>query len=127
SLDSLPPNQWVLLSPAEHGAPTRSWGSATFDNARGEILYWGGGPGGDGAGDVEAYDPGKNGWRAADNAPEFPERAWDRGVRSAGVTFRGAPWTDHARRIYAYDPVSRRLIMMRTIRSTTGYDPAALR
>lgn len=126
-LDSLPVNQWVLLNRSEHGAPTRSWGSATFDAARGEILYWGGGHCGYGGSDVDAYDPETNRWRAADNAPEFPERAWDRGVRSAGVTFRGAPWTDHGRRIYAYDPVSRKMIMMRTIRSTTGYEPEALR
>ena len=126
-LDSIAANQWTLLSSSERGAPTRSWGSATFDSARGEILYWGGGHCGYGGSDVDAYDPGTNRWRAADNAPEFPERAWDRGVRSAGVTFRGAPWTDHGRRIYAYDPVSRKMIMMRTIRSTTGYDPEALR
>jgi hypothetical protein len=126
-LESLPANEWVLLKPSEQGAPTRSWGSATFDTARGEILYWGGGHCSYGGSDVDAYDPGTNRWRAADNAPEFPERLWDRGVRSAGVTFRGAPWTDHGRRIYAFDPVSRRMIMMRTIRLTTGYEPAALR
>lgn len=127
NLNSLPPNQWVLLNGGEQEVPARTWGSATFDSSRGEILYWGGGHCGYGGGDVDAYDPGRNRWRFADGAPEFPERAWDKGVRLAGVTFRGAPWTDHGRRIYAYDPVSRKMIMMRTIRSTTGYNPEALR
>lgn len=126
-LDSFPANQWVLLNGGDQNVPTRSWGSATFDTARGEILYWGGGHCGYGGSDVDAYDPGLNHWRFADSAPEFPERAWDKGGRLAGVTFRGAPWTDHGRRIYAYDPVSRKMIMMRTIRSTTGYDPEGLR
>jgi hypothetical protein len=126
-LQKLPVNQWVLLSDSDRGAPVRTWGSATFDTARGEILYWGGGHCGYGGSDVDAYDVAANQWRAADRAPEFPERAWDKGVRLAGVTFRGAPWTDHGRRIYAYDPVSRKMIMMRSIRLATGYNPEALR
>jgi hypothetical protein len=125
-LDSLPSNQWVLLNGGEQGVPARSWGSATFDTARGELLYWGGGHCGYGGNDVDAYNPATNRWRFA-GVPEFPERAWDKGARLAGVTFRGAPWTDHGRRIYAYDPVSRKMIMMRTIRLTAGYEPGALR
>lgn len=126
-IDALPPDQWVLLSGAKQGAPVRTWGSATFDSARGEILYWGGGHCGYGGSDVDAFDPVEGRWRAADATPEFPERTWNKGVRLAGVTFQGAPWTDHGRRIYAFDPVSRRMIMARTIRSTTGYDPELLR
>jgi hypothetical protein len=126
SLDTLPQNQWVLLSGRNQGAPVRTWGTATFDSARGEILYWGGGHCGYGGSDVDAFDPRTGQWRAADAAPEFPMRAWDKGVRLAGVTFQGAPWTDHGRRIYAYDPVRRKMIMVRTIRSTTGYDPELL-
>ena len=38
---------------------------------------------------------------------------------------RGA-LTEHGRRIYASDPVSKTMIMVRTIRSTTGYDPELL-
>jgi hypothetical protein len=75
---------------------------------------------------VDAYDPKGNRWRVADDAPEFPERAWNKGVRSGGVTFRGAPWTEHGRKIYAHDPVSRRMILVMAIRLTTGYDPEAL-
>jgi hypothetical protein len=117
----------VLLRGPVQEAPVRTWGSATFDTDRGELLYWGGGHCGYGGNDVDAYDPAANRWRAAEAAPEFPQRAWDKGVRLAGVTFRGGPWTDHGRRIYAYDPVSRKMIMARGIRLTTGYDPEALR
>jgi hypothetical protein len=116
----------VLLERCQQGAPVRTWGSATFDSARGEILYWGGGHCGYGGSDVDAFDVAAKQWRAADPAPEFPERAWDKGVRLAGVTFQGAPWTEHGRRIYASDPVSKTMIMVRTIRSTTGYDPELL-
>ncbi|MCZ2079278.1 MAG: hypothetical protein LC130_30285 [Bryobacterales bacterium] len=126
-LDSLPLNQWVLLNNTKESAPVRTWGSATFDTTRGEILYWGGGHCGYGGSDVDAYSLETNRWRFADDAPEFPERAWDLGVRSAGVTFRGSPWTEHGRRIYAYDPVSGNMIMAIGIRLTTGYDPEALR
>jgi hypothetical protein len=124
---SLPPNQWVALSDPAQAAPVRTWGSATFDQQRGEILYWGGGHCGYGGSDVDAYDVGAGRWRSAGPAPEFPERLWDKGVRLAGVTFRGAPWTDHGRRIYAHDPVSGKMIMVRGIRLTAGYDPEALR
>jgi hypothetical protein len=124
---AMAPNRWVLLREPTPAAPVRTWGSATFDTDRGEVLYWGGGHCGYGGNDVDAYDPAANRWRAADAAPEFPQRAWDKGVRLAGVTFRGAPWTDHGRRIYAYDPVSHGMIMARGIRLTTGYDPETLR
>ena len=126
AFDQLPTGQWVLLSGSQEGAPVRTWGTATFDNTRGEILYWGGGHCGYGGSDVDAFDVGANRWRAVDPAPEFPERAWNKSSRPAGVTFSGAPWMDHGRRIYAFDPVSRKMIMAREIRSTTGYDPGLL-
>ena len=118
----------VKRMPSEGGAaPVRTWGSATFDSDRRRILYWGGGHCGYGGNDVDAYDVDAQRWPAAKTAPEFPHRAWDHGVRLAGLTFQGAPWTDHGRRIYAYDPISRRMVMARTIRLTTGYDPELLR
>jgi Galactose oxidase, central domain len=126
-LDSLPSNQWLRLETAGRAAPVRTWGSATYDPDRRQILYWGGGHCGYGGSDVDAYDVEANTWRAAEGAPEFPHRAWDHGVRLAGITFEGKPWTDHGRRIYAYDPVSRRMVMARTIRLAAGYDPELLR
>lgn len=126
-LAALGENRWVLLSEPGMAAPTRTWGSATFDSDRGQILYWGGGHCGYGGSDVDGYDIAAHTWRSLDRVPEFPEHTWDKGVRPAGVTFQGAPWTEHGRRIYAYDPISRKLVMMRRIRLTTGYDPEGLR
>ncbi len=127
TLGSLPENRWVLLDQPSWSAPTRTWGSATFDTERGQILYWGGGHCGYGGNDVESYNADAYIWRSLDAAPEYPERTWDKGVRLAGVTFQGKPWTEHGRRIYAYDPVSHRMVMTRRIRLTTGYDPEGLR
>ena len=126
-LRTLPVNQWVHLENPGRAAPSRTWGSATLDTDRGRILYWGGGHCGYGGSDVDAYDIAAHTWLSGNPTPEYPERAWKLGVRSAGVTFAGKPWMTHGRRIYSYDPVSRKMIMVRPIRLTTGYDPEALR
>lgn len=117
------PNQWVQLAGA---GQARTWGSATLDAARGQILYWGGGHCGYEGNDVDVYDIETQSWRPGPSA-EFPQRAWERGARLAGVTFDGAPWTEHGRKIYAHDPVSRKMILVRPVRLTTGYEPEALR
>jgi hypothetical protein len=126
-LANLPLNQWVLLADPERVAPTRTWGSATFDTNRGQILYWGGEHCGYEGNDVDAYDVAAHTWRSGGPAPEYPERLWNHGVRLAGVTFQGRPWTVHGRKMYAYDPGSRKMIMTRPIQLTTGYDPIPLR
>jgi len=126
-LDDLPENRWVLLSNPGRSAPTRTWGSATFDTDREQILYWGGGHCGYGGSDVDMYDVAKHTWRPGETAPEYPERLWNNGVREAGVTFGGRPWMEHGRRTYAYDPVSHKMILMRRVRLTTGYEPPLLR
>jgi N-acetylneuraminic acid mutarotase len=123
-LDHLPDNRWVLLKNPGRAAPTRTWGGATFDTDREQILYWGGGHCGYGGSDVDMYDVAAHTWRSSDAAPEYPERLWNHGVREAGVTFGGRPWMEHGRRIYAYDPVSRQMIVVRRLRLTTGYEPA---
>ncbi|PYT29409.1 MAG: hypothetical protein DMG58_16385, partial [Acidobacteria bacterium] len=51
-LDHLPDNHWVLLRDPGRTAPTRTWGGATFDTDREQILYWGGGHCGYGGSDV---------------------------------------------------------------------------
>jgi hypothetical protein len=126
-LQALVPNHWIQLAGPGRAAPTRTWGSATFDSGLRRILYWGGGHCGYEASDVDAYDVTANTWRTGDPSPESPERLWNHGVRLAGVTFHGLPWTEHGRRIYAYDPVSRKMIMAHPIRLTTGYEPEGLR
>jgi hypothetical protein len=126
-LRTLPVNQWVHLSSPSRAAPVRTWGSATFDTDHGQILYWGGEHCGYQGNDVDAYDVHSHTWIGKEPVPESPERNWNHGVRLAGVTFQGKPWTVHGRRIYAYDPVSHKMIMTRPIRSSTGYDPEMLR
>lgn len=123
-LDQLPENRWVLLANPGRAAPTRTWGGATFDTDREQILYWGGGHCGYGGNDVDMYDVANHTWRSSDAAPEYPERLWNHGVREAGVTFSGKPWMEHGRRTYAYDPVSHKMILVRRLRLTTGYEPA---
>jgi hypothetical protein len=126
-LRALPVNQWVPLKEPGRTAPTRSWGSATFDSDRGRILYWGGGHCSYGGSDVDSYDVAQHTWVSSSAAPEYPHRQWNHGVRLAGVTFGGNPWTEHGRRIYAYDPISRKMIMVHPIRLTTSYEPESLR
>ena len=123
---SIPINQWVKLNRGGQAAPTRTWGSATFDTRRGEILYWGGGHCGYEGNDVDAFNVELDAWHNGTN-PEYPERLWNHGVRLAGVTFQGGPWTEHGRRTYAYDPVQRKMIMVHQIRLTTGYEPGWLK
>jgi hypothetical protein len=124
--DAVPVNQWVMLNRGGRAAPTRTWGSATFDTGRGEILYWGGGHCGYEGNDVDAFNVALDAWHNGSD-PEYPERLWNHGVRLAGVTFKGGPWTDHGRKTYAYDPVHQKMIMVRSIRLTTGYEPEWLR
>jgi hypothetical protein len=125
-LGEMPVNQWVHLADPGRVATTRTWGSATFDSDRGLLLYWGGGHCGYEGSDVDAYDLEAHTWRGVDPEPEYPERLWNHAARLAGVTFSGAPWCEHGRKTYAYDPVSRRMILALPIRLTTGYEPAAL-
>jgi hypothetical protein len=75
---------------------------------------------------VDSYDIEANTWTSSAEAVEYPHRLWARGVRLAGVSFDGNPWTEHGRRVYAYDPTSKRLLCVVPIRLTTGYDPACL-
>ncbi|MGE3805639.1 MAG: hypothetical protein AB7K24_13265, partial [Gemmataceae bacterium] len=125
-LAKLPENRWVRLQPARV-APTRTWGSATFDSERGRILYWGGGHCGYGGTDVDMYDVAANNWVSSSEAPEYPHRLWNVGVSLAGVTFGGNPWTVHGRRVYAFDPISKKMISVRPVQLTTGYVPDMLR
>jgi hypothetical protein len=125
-LKNLPANRWVLLDNPGFVAPARTWGSATFDTNRGRILLWGGGHCGYGGSDVDEYLVAEHTWVGSVGEPEFLERTWNLGVREAGVTFRGAPWATHGRKVFAYDPVLRKMLCVRSILLTAGYDPAAL-
>jgi hypothetical protein len=122
----MPDNQWVLLSDPGRSAPLRSWGSCSFDTKRGWIIYWGGGHCGYGGNDYDFYDVEENTWISRPVTPEYPERAWDKGINPAGVTFAGGPWMRHGRKVYAYDPVSDKVVNMKRVSLTAGYEPEVL-
>lgn len=124
-LEAIKANRWVLLKGPGRAAPARTWGGATFDSDRERILYWGGGHCGYGGNDVDAYSVSQHTWTGA-AAPDFPERAWNHGVRLAGLTFGGRLWTTHGRKVFAYDPAGKRMINVHPLRLTTGYEPAWL-
>ncbi len=121
-LRNIPVNRWVHLANPGRVAPLRTWGTATFDTDRGAILYWGGEHCGYSGSDVDEYLVDQHTWRG-EREPEYPGRGFDKGVALAGVTFSGAPFTVHGRKIYAYDPVSKRMIIVRPLNLTDGYQP----
>ena len=126
-LDSLPENEWVLLADPGRVAPFRTWGSCAFDTDRGQIIYWGGGHNSYEGNDYDFYDVAEHTWISSPVISDYPEHAWNRGVNLAGVTFAGAPWVRHGRKIFAYDPVSRKVINTKRVYLTAGYDPEPLR
>lgn len=124
---NMSPNRWFLLDGAGRPGTLRTWGSCSFDTDRGRIVYWGGGHCGYGGSDYDLYDVAQNTWIASPVVAEYPERAWDRGVNAAGVTFSGVPFVRHGRRVYAYDPVSHLVVSTKSILLTAGYEPEPLR
>ena len=126
---NLPVNQWVLLENPGRAAPLRTWGSCAFDTDKNRIVYWGGGHCGYGGDDYDFYDIEEHTWTPSPVAAGYPERNWDKsgGVYPAGLMLSGAPFMRHGRKCYAYDPVSRRIVNMRYIHLTAGYEPDALK
>jgi hypothetical protein len=122
----MPANRWVEFTNPGRVAPLRTWGSCSFDTHKGRLIYWGGDHCGYGGSEYDFYDVAENTWISSPIVTEYPERAWDKGINPAGVTFSGAPWMRHGRKIYAYDPVSRLVINMKTVLLTAGYEPKPL-
>lgn len=125
----MPVNQWVLFDNPGRVAPLRTWGSCSFDTHKGRIVYWGGGHCGYGGNDYDFYDVEENTWIPCPLLGEYPERNWDKsgGVYPAGLMISGAPFMRHGRKCYAYDPVSRRIVNMKYIYLTAGYEPEFLK
>ncbi|HRE52195.1 MAG TPA: kelch repeat-containing protein [Flavitalea sp.] len=126
-IQGMPDNQWIHFPDPGRKAIIRTWGSCAFDTDRGRIITWGGGHCGYGGNDYDSYDVAEHTWIASPHEAEYPERAWDKGINQGGVTFNGSPWMTHGRKIYAYDPVSRKIINMKTVSLTAGYDPQILK
>lgn len=126
-LAAMPTNRWVRLPEPGRAAELRTWGSCAFDTDNGRIIYWGGGHCGYGGGEYDLFDLENNTWLSRPLIPEYPARSWHHGINPHGVTFSGAPWIRHGRKIYAYDPVSRKIINTKCIYLTSGYAPVALK
>jgi hypothetical protein len=124
---TVPANQWIHFDNPGRAAPLRTWGSSSFDTDRSRIIYWGGGHCGYGGSDYDFYDVEENTWISSPTVTEYSERAWDLGVNPAGVTFSGAPFIRHGRKVYAYDPVSKLIINTKRILLTGGYEPVGLK
>jgi len=124
---SMPVNRWIHFDDPGRIAPLRTWGSCAFDTEKGRIIYWGGGHCGYGGNDYDLYDVEQNTWISSPVVTEYPERAWDKGINPGGVTFSGNPWIRHGRKIYAWDPVSRKIINTKTVYLTGGYEPDPLK
>ncbi len=120
------PNRWVRFDGAGRAAPMRTWGSCAFDTDKGRIVYWGGGHCGYGGSDYDFYDVEQNTWISSPLEAEYPERAWDLGINPGGVTFGGGPWVRHGRKVYAYDPVSGKVVNTKRVNLTAGYQPGLL-
>ena len=123
----MPANQWVLLGAPGRPGVLRTWGSCSFDVENSRIVYWGGDHCGYGGSDYDLYDLARNTWIPSPVTAEYPERAWDRGINPAGVTFSGVPFVRHGRKVYAWDPVSKLIVNTKTILLTSGYAPELLR
>jgi hypothetical protein len=120
-------NRWVHFADPGRIAPVRTWGSCAFDTDKGRIIYWGGGHCGYGGNDYDFYNVEQNTWVTSPIRAEYPERAWDKGISPGGVTFNGNPWMTHGRKVYAYDPVSRKVINTKIVHLTGGYEPDPLK
>ncbi|MGC1243747.1 MAG: kelch repeat-containing protein [Chryseosolibacter sp.] len=126
-IHGMPDNEWVLFDNPGRVAPVRTWGSTAFDTDKSRIIYWGGGHCGYGGNDYDFYDVKQNTWMPGSLKPMYPERAWDLGINPGGVTFDGGPWMRHGRKVYAYDPISKKVINTKKIYLTAGYVPEVLK
>jgi hexosaminidase len=126
-IENMEENRWTAFRHPGRVAPVRTWGSCAFDTDKGRIIYWGGGHCGYGGNDYDLYDVEQNTWITSPEIAEYPERAWDKGINPGGVTFSGKPWIRHGRKIYAYDPVSKKIINTKTVYVTAGYEPDPLK
>lgn len=110
-LASMPSNQWVDAEPP--GAATnKTWSDCTIDTDRGVILYTGGGHSAYSGSDVAHYDVGENRWTLSYD-PEFPPFLESTNRTVFGWSANLHPWSEHTRRWYAYDPVSKTMVYAR--------------
>jgi Galactose oxidase, central domain len=109
-IKALPENKWTPL-PSKKQIRARTWSSCTFDSKRRELIYWGGGHSGNVNSNVDHFSMRTGRWSRNQDSTWKP---WPYGAKAAcpqGRTYYDEPWTMHARKTYAYDPVSDKVIM----------------
>ena len=110
-IKSLPTNEWVDANPP--GAATnKTWSDCTIDTDKGVILYYGGGHSAYSGSDVAHYDIGENRWSLSYD-PEFPPFLESTNRTVFGWSANLHPWSEHTRRWYAYDSVSKMMVYCR--------------
>jgi len=110
-LKNLPANEWVDADPPS-AATNKTWSDCTIDTDKGVILYYGGGHSAYSGTDVAHYDIGENRWSLSYD-PEFPPYLESTNRTVFGWAYNLHPWSEHTRRWYAYDPVSKMMIYAR--------------
>ena len=132
-LASLKPNTWTKVKPPK-SAQMRTWGSATVDPDRHEVLYWGGGHCGYCGTEVSHFSLRTLRWSCG-FPPELPGAPYSGfyGAESSFLlpcrSFKGRPWVQHGRVSYAYDPVTKLCVFTQSISAaptrgwTYVYDP----
>lgn len=118
-IKNLPLNQWVDANPPG-AATSKTWSDCTMDTDKGVILYYGGGHSAYSGSDVAHYDIGANRWSLAYD-PEFPPYLESTNRTVFGWSYNFHPWSEHTRRWYAYDPVSKTLVYVRQGSDFTGH------
>jgi Galactose oxidase, central domain len=109
-IKNLPENVWTPLK-SEKQIRARTWSSCTFDSKRRELIYWGGGHSGNVNSNVDHFSMRTGRWSRNLDSTWKP---WPYGAKAAcpqGRTYYDEPWTMHARKTYAYDPISGKVIM----------------
>jgi hypothetical protein len=110
-LKKLPANIWYDADPPGV-ATSKTWSDCTFDTDKGVVLYYGGGHSAYSGSDVAHYDVGENRWSLSYD-PEFPPYLESTNRTVFGWAYNVHPWSEHTRRWYAYDPVSKMMVYCR--------------
>jgi hypothetical protein len=115
--EKLVPNTWTAVPEQPAPAPEREWGTAVFDPDRDQIYRWSGGHQADPSTLVSTYHPALNRW----SIPYVAEILAT--ASRKGMTFNGRPdCANHTYLHYAYDHVSRRVVML-AMGGTGIYNP----
>ena len=93
-------------------ATIKTWSDCTIDTDAGVVLYTGGGHSGYSGSDVAHYDVGTNRWSLSFD-PEFAPYLEGTNRTVFGWSYHLHPWSEHTRRWYAYDPVSKTMVYAR--------------